>query len=138
MNIIVCDDTRLFGQPLNQYLSELLSNRGHDVELFDGREQDVPILDCLRCAAALRERVASLEASGMVMDLAWWGDFDFGIDMLKDLARWGVTDHMKVVVWSRFTHEFRDTLRNRLGIPTEQILDKLTANSNYVADMFEA
>ena len=59
MNIIVCDDTRLLGKPYNQYLCELLIKRGHKVELFDGRTQDIPILDCLNCASRLAERIAA-------------------------------------------------------------------------------
>lgn len=136
MNIIVCDDTRLFGRPFDGALCDVLCERGHNAELFDGRDQDVPILEYLPCAAALRERIASMEADGMVMDLKWWGNVDFGIDMLRDLKRRDITDSMKVVVWSRFTHECREILENELQIPHDYILDRLTVRINVVADMF--
>lgn len=136
MNIIVCDDTRLFGKAFNESLCDVLSDRGHTVTLFDGRDKDVPVLDCLNCAAALGERIASFKANGMVMDLQWWGDFDFGINMIRDLRDRGITEDMKVVIWSRFTHECRDILENQLGIPADQILDRLTVRIDAVADMF--
>lgn len=137
MNIIVCDDTRLFGRPYDESLCDVLTDRGHTVTLFNGRDdKDVPVLDSLDCAAALGERIASFNANGMVMDLQWWGDVDFGINMMRDLKSRGITNSMRVVVWSRFTHECRDILENELQIPHDCILDRLTVRINVVADMF--
>lgn len=166
MNIIVCNDTRTEPFPddfnwseadakrtgqlkreainMDAELCKLLRRRGHNVVLYDGCEADciTKIKDANKAATRLTQMIIEQSAEGMVFDLHYFGDFDYGINCLKQMRNVrGIPVDMKVIVYSRFIKEQSGDYPRRLvedcEIPVKQIIDRHQKGIEFVADQFE-
>ena len=165
MNIIVCNDTRTESFPedfdwkasdaiatsareresanIDSELCKLLRRNGHKVTLFDGYDNDcvAKIMDPGKAASRLAETIIKSLANGMVFDLHYFGNFDYGINALQQLRNMkGIPVDMKLIVYSRFIKEQTGDYPRRLvedcGIPLTQIIDRHQKNIHTVADFF--
>lgn len=165
MNIIVCNDTRTeaFADDfdwsrsdasshalkeresvnMDSELCKLLRRAGHRVALFDGYEANCvsKILDPNKAAGRLAELIIEQLATGMVFDLHYFGNFDYGINCLKQLRNIrGIPGDMKIIVYSRFIKEQSGDYPRRLvddcGIPLQQIIDRHQKGIDIVAALF--
>ena len=140
MNIVLADDGRaLDGGNINQILCTRLKRRGHKVAIFDGRdENDQPIKDPQRVALRLGQVVTEHEATGMVLDLHWFGDFEFGEAMLKELkTKKFIPRNMKIFIFSRFVTSARiEPIHKTSGIPRDRIVQRFTHTIDDIVELF--
>ena len=165
MNIIVCNDTRTESFPedfdwkapnaaalareqrevinMDQILCVALRKSGHRVALFDGYELNAisKVSDPNKAASRLTQLITDHEANGMIFDLHYFGNFDYGVNCLKQLRNLrSIPSDMKVVVYSRFIKEPTGDYPRRLvedcGIPLDQIVDRHQKGIETVAAIF--
>jgi len=165
MNIIVCNDSRSdefpehfdWSQPDSQAkakakrmecsldggLCELLQKQGHIVEIFDGYQDDclTRITDANVGASILAKRIRALPADGLVFDLNYFGDFNYGLNMLRHIRELGMLrDNLIIVVYTHFKNEkdcdYPHKLIDELGIPKERVVDRLLVNMKNIPSFF--
>lgn len=154
MNILVFNDVRREALPegniadltlaretinLDCMLIGNLRKRGHKVVLFDGYSLDgrTPILAPNKAAVSVAEIIAVNQILGFIYDLHYFGNFTFGLTMLKQLFRLSsIPQGAKLVIYSRFIgREMMDELL-KLGIDKTRIVDRNTHRISDVADLF--
>ena len=162
MNIIVCNDTRTEpldgdGEPianitarreeinLDHLLIQHLRRDGHQVILFDGYRADglTKFETPEPAAGALAELIARHEAIGMVFDLHYFNNFNYGVTMLKYLRRQqAIPSEMKLIVYSRFFREPEGDYPTRLvdecGVPLENVVDRNNHSIETIVERFKA
>lgn len=165
MNIIVCNDTRTEPFPedfdwkgsnaqanareqresinMDQRLCFNLRKAGHRVTLFDGYEPNgiSKVTDPSRGASRLTQLIAEHEAAGMVFDLHYFGNFDYGVYCLKQLRHLrAIPQDMKIIVYSRFIKEPNGDFPRRLveecGIPLANVVDRHQKGIESVVTLF--
>ena len=153
MNIIVTNDTRTEAFPdsfdwalpdaqrraqeiresinMDSVLCKKLRQAGHSVTLFDAREKDgiKPIDDPSRAASRLTQLIVEAQANGLVFDLHYFKNFDYGVNCLKQLRNFhALPVDMRIVVYSRFLKEPKEDYPRRLveecEIPLNRIIDR--------------
>ena len=100
-------------QPLISYLR----GRGYEVHLFDGYDTNLvrKLRDPLDGAKHLGRLIDATESSGIVYDLSYFGDFSYGLEMLKRLIADGyLTKLSKLIVLSYFIDERPHNYREQL------------------------
>jgi hypothetical protein len=165
MNIIVCNDTRTESFPeefdwkapnahalarkqresinMDQRLCVDLRKSGHNVALFDGYESNgtSKVTDPNKAAGRLAQLITEHEAAGMVFDLHYFGNFDYGVNCLKQLRNLrAVPQDMKLVIYSRFIKEPNGDFPRRLvedcGISLDHIIDRHQKGIETVVALF--
>jgi len=165
MKIIVCNDTRTESFPddfdwqhadatrraqttreninLDSMLCKKLRKAGHGVVLFDGYEKNAikKITDHNRGASHLTQLIAEFQATGMVFDLHYFGDFEYGVLCLKQLRKYkALPIDMKFYVYSRFVKEPKGDYPRRLvedcNIPLGNIIDRHQHDIDKIVSLF--
>lgn len=156
MNIIVCNDVRreefsgesIPKNPMEEririnldcQLIKDLRRKKHSVHLFDGYRADhvSAIRDPHIAANHLLEMIIAVQAAGMVYDIHYFGNFTFGLTMLRSLrSSSGIPVDMTLVVYSRFIDQYALDTMVGFGIPKERILDRNTHTIDEVVAIFD-
>ena len=166
MNIIVCNDQRIDVFPeafdwlapgaaqnslrnreainMDTLLIKRLRRKGHKVSLFDGYKLDAvtKITSPNQGASVLAELIVTEEATGMVFDLHYFDDFNYGMTMLRDLQRTSsLPIDMILIIYSRFTREVGGDYPRRLveecRIPLGNVIDRNMRSIDFIVDLFK-
>ncbi len=140
MNILVMEDSYSDKGNLNRLLCSLLEDRGHFVVLFDGRHDGAPIRNASAAARNVVDLMLTHEVNGVVLDLHWFNDDYYAIQILRHLKREAMLDHLKIVIYSRFLNssdpDFKSILQNEFKIPESQMFHRLKTRIGTIADQF--
>ena len=98
-------------------LIQYLRNLNYRVRLFDGYEMDLvrKIKDPSRGGQALGKLITDFGADGLVYDLNYFGDFTYGLEMLKVLLSMNLIQKLnRIVIVSYFIDERPYDYRSKL------------------------
>jgi hypothetical protein len=145
MRILVAEDSKAIGgESLDLALCAILADRGHDVVLFNGRTRAGKPVRSSSAAALLVQMCQQRPVEGLVLDLHFFQDSWYVIDILRVLQKNGgcLGAAAKIVAYSRFLEEtnpnYRDIIKSEFGVPETQMFDRLTTNIRTIADQFGA
>ncbi len=138
MRILLCDDLITIHGNINTNLKKLLEEDGHEVRIFDGRKDGMPLRRVHDCAEELQRVLKYFGPNRIVFDLHWFNDFQFGLNMLRKLKSNGLISYedKKLIIYSRFTQEVRDDLVKEFGVSDANIYDRSTNHNRIIRDLF--
>lgn len=139
MSIILLEDgITLGGMNKDAMLGEVLQRRGHRVTLFDGRDgRGRRLLDPTRAASIVYERILAGEAYGAVLDLQWFEMMDYGERMWAEIARFGLPNNFKLVIYSQLIgSDNRKMYAGRFRILPAQVFPRNNTGIDKIADQF--
>ncbi|MES3030949.1 MAG: hypothetical protein V4697_00890 [Patescibacteria group bacterium] len=120
----------------------LLREKDREVWLFDGYEDDLvtPIKTPALGADKLNALITQNAANGLVFDLAYFGDFEYGMEMLRALQKMGTLHSLtKLVVVSWFLHEqmhdFPRRLSDEFNVQPERLVYALRAPIDHIESL---
>ena len=124
-------------------LCKLLRDDGHNVTLFDGhggKDLKTHITETAKLSNEIASLIIEKSATCMVLDLNFFGDFQAGIEIMRNLRRdQSLPSEMKdrILIYSRYTNEpaynYEKVLTKELKICSENILNRNTVKINTVA-----
>jgi hypothetical protein len=141
--ILIMEDTRTpRGDSMSESLRVVLKERGHRVELFDGRnDQGDKLTDPVRASAEINKLSGEDRFTDFIMDLNWWGDADYALEVLRSLNLIGrLPPSERIFAYSRYIGsrdpDYAEIFNREFGVPRRNLISRLSVKLSELAQLF--